>query len=182
MKWLIIIVAIPVVILGILLLFALFSRPRKYRNVSYQALPALLRELAAPLHSRGTIYLGHAEVEGVIWIRLRRYKTRPDQLQFRFRNTDETRRPFNQVTTALEREGVDFEMELTRLRKRPRAAVIAFDATQATSYSGLAHAARVCFEAMGETQDDKLVVYAEDSSEGILGRRPYAGLKGRVHR
>jgi len=179
MKWLIIILAIPVIVVGVLVVLVWVTNPRKHRGMGYTVLPVLLRQLATPLHNRGTIYLQHADAEGTIWIRMRRYKTRPDRLQFRFRNADKTRPPFDRVVAALDRDKICYDTELTKIRKRPRAVVVNFDATQAASYAGLANVTKLCFDAMGATADERLIVWAEDSSEGMLGRRPYAAQRPR---
>jgi len=131
-------------------------------------------QLASPLHNRGTVYLEHADVEGTIRVRMRRHETRPDQLLFRFRNADKTRPAFDQVVAALDRDKIPFDTELTKIRKRPRAVAVDFDATQAAGYANLAHLTRLCFDAMGATADERLTAWAVDSFEGVFRGRAYA--------
>jgi hypothetical protein len=174
MKWLLIIVAIPVLVVCAFVVLVWITKPRKHRGVRYAVLSIVLRQLASPLHNGGTIYLEHADVEGTIQVRMRRYKTRPDQLLFRFRNADKTSPAFEQVVAALDRDKIPFDTELTKIRKRPRAVVVDFDATQAASYANLAHLTKLCLHAMGATADERLTAWAVDSFEGVLRGRPYA--------
>jgi hypothetical protein len=173
MKWLIIIAAIPVLVVCAFVVLVWITT-RKRRGVRYAALSVLLRQLASPLHDCGTVYLEHADVEGTIWVRMRRYKTRPDQLQFRFRNADKTRPAFDQVVAALDRDKIPHDTELTKIRKRPRAVVVNFDATQAASYANLVHLIKLCFDTMGATADERMTAWAVDSFEGVLRGRAYA--------
>ena len=174
MKWLLIIVAIPALYVCAFVVLVWITKPRKRRGVKYAILSVSLRQLASPLHNRGTVYLEHADVEGTIRVRMRRYKTRPDQLLFRFRNKDKTRPAFDQVVAALERDKIPFDTELTKIRKRPRAVVVDFDATQAAGYANLAHLTQLCFDAMRATADERLTAWAVDSFEGVLRGRAYA--------
>jgi hypothetical protein len=116
MKWLLIIVAIPVLVVCAFVVLVWITKPRKHRGVRYAVLSIVLRQLASPLHNGGTIYLEHADVEGTIQVRMRRYKTRPDQLLFRFRNADKTSPAFEQVVAALDRDKIPFDTELTKIR------------------------------------------------------------------
>lgn len=174
MEWLIIIVVIPVLVVCAFVVLVWITKPRKRRGVRYAVLSVLLRQLSSPLHNHGTVYLEHADVEGTIWIRMRRYRTRPDQLQFRFRNADKTCPAFDQVVAALDRDEIPYDTELTKIGKRPRAIVVDFDATQAASYASLAHLTKLCFDAMGATADERLTAWAVDSLEGVLRGRAYA--------
>jgi hypothetical protein len=174
MRWLFIIVAIPVLIVCAFVVLVWITKPRKRRSIRYSVLSIVLRQLASPLHDRGTVYLEHADAEGTIRVRMRRYKTSPDLLLFRFRNADKTRPAFDQVVAALDRDKIPFDTELTKIRKRPRAVVIAFDATQAAGYADLAHLTKLCFDAMGATADERLTAWAVDSFEGVLRGRAYA--------
>ena len=174
MRWILIIVAIPVFVVCAFVVLVWITKPRKRRGVRYAVLAIVLQQLASPLHNRGTVYLEHADMEGTIRVRMRRYKTRPDQLLFRFRNADKTRPAFDQVVAALDRDKIPFDTELTTIRKRPRAVVVDFDATQAAGYANLAHLTKLCFDAMGATADERLTAWAVDSFEGVLRGRAYA--------
>ena len=174
MRWLLIIAAIPVLVVCAFVVLVWITKPRKRKGVRYAVLSITLRQLASPLHDRGTIYLEHADVEGTIRVRMRRHETRPDQLLFRFRNEDKTRPAFDRVVAALDRDKIPFDTELTKIRKRPRAVVVDFDASQAASYANLAHLTKLCFDAMGATADERLTAWAVDSFEGVLRGRAYS--------
>ena len=160
MRWFFAGIAVGVV--GIIALLGVLGRPRKYRRVSYEALPALLRKLATCLRDRGRLYVTHRDTTGWIWIQKHERRASPSTLTFRYRNTDATKCHFDTVALAFEKAGVSVEMELTEVRKQPRALQVELDAGQAASFAGMANLCRLAFDAIGAKRDECLIVYAEN--------------------
>jgi hypothetical protein len=100
----------------------------------------------------GNIQVGQPDTDRAVTFVKRQYKKIGDRLVFRLRNADEARPHFKQVTSALARAGIPFEVERTPTG-RTRAIVIPFAVDDPLMPSAAAHSARVALAAMGSPAD-----------------------------
>ena len=77
--------------------------------------------------TRGLIQIGYPRTDNYIELRKRRWKTRPDVVRFRYRNSDFTRKYFNNVRSVFDAQSISYELTLTKKTRKPRAMEITFD-------------------------------------------------------
>jgi hypothetical protein len=84
----------------------------------------LLKSWFAWLGDRSAVTIAPAGEVVAAELRVRRWKTRPDRVLFRWRNADETRASFAWVRAAFVADRTAFDLELTPKTKQPRAIVV----------------------------------------------------------
>jgi len=82
-------------------------------------------------------------------LRIRRWKTRPDLVLFRWRADGEARASFGRVREGFEADRTAFELELTPKTKQPRAIVVALPADDVFTPAAAVGLARRAFAAAG---------------------------------
>lgn len=157
--------------IGVLIGFALIlaraqyvmwaTRVAIYELESPAALEPFIRSWGQWLDERGRIVLRDPLTGGEFEFRKFRFATRPDELVFRFRNSDTTRPFFSDVREHMDREGVSYELELTPKRKQPRALSVSLDATDVLTPLKAVALARRSLDAMGAGTDGKLQVWID---------------------
>lgn len=88
-------------------------------------------------------------------LRIRRWRTRPDQVHFRWRNADATRAAFSRVCEAFQAAQLQFEVELTPKTKQPRALVIALAADDVFGPASVVGLVNRAFAAAGLPTGDR---------------------------
>jgi hypothetical protein len=125
-----IIASILVVIGGVLARLYIRARalgPAVYRNLSLADLEPFLRSWGAWLGNRAEILVRHENADPTVHFRKHLYKRRRNILVFRYRNADDSRRSFPVIRAAFDAARVDYELELTRRTRQPRALTVALD-------------------------------------------------------
>jgi hypothetical protein len=144
------------------------SRVVTYNVDSPAALEPFIRSWAQWLDDGGRIVVRDVPSGAEFEYRKLRFATRPDQLVFRFRNADSTRPFFAKVRAALDREGVEYELELTPKTKKPRAMAVSFDPSQVLTPLVAVGLAKHALRAMGGESQRGLQVRVD----GRLRREP----------
>ncbi len=149
--WTIALIILGIVVVPLVLIGALqwFYSPAQYHGISFEELQRFFSDWAAHVGERRDILVGSPSVPNLIQFRKKQYKTRPDLLLFRFRNADASKPYFDAVVSALKRENLKFQIELTKKRRAPRAAVVELDASDALLPSAAAHLCKVTLAAVG---------------------------------
>jgi hypothetical protein len=109
----------------------------------------LLASWFAWLGDRAAITLAPAGGAQAVELRIRRWKTRPDLVLFRWRNADATRASFGRVRERFEAERQAVEIELTPKTMQPRAMVIELAAADVFSPAAAVGLAKRAFAAAG---------------------------------
>ncbi len=86
---------------------------------------AILRSWFAWLRDRSRVYLSPAQSNLEAEFLVRRWKTKPAEVEFRWRNSGATRHSFMEVVSSFKQERRPFTIELTAKTRRPRAIVTA---------------------------------------------------------
>jgi hypothetical protein len=109
----------------------------------------LLASWFAWLGDRAAITIAPAGERQAAELRIRRWKTRPGVVLFRWRNADETRASFHRVHESFRAAHARFDLELTPKTKKPRALAITLDADDVFSPAGAVGLANRAFAAAG---------------------------------
>jgi hypothetical protein len=125
-------------------------------------LPRFLSSWGSAIAAGGRILVRQPGTDGSVVFIKRRYKRVGEQLVFRYRNADASRRHFENVKSALRAAGIGFEIELTP-RGRSRAILVPFAISDPFMLSGAAHAARIALSAMGASNDGIYELQCEGS-------------------
>ena len=152
--------AIGVIAVSVVLLFlwlAWSTSPARHR-VSLEELPEYFRSWTAHLRERDDILVGTGENPGLIQFRKKLYKSRPDQLLFRFRNSGRTVEPFDGVVAAFEDRGVDYVIERTPKLRKPRAVLVRLDATDEMLPNAATSLCRLSLGALPSSKTAQLTV------------------------
>ena len=144
------------------------TRRGTYELDSPDALEPYLRSWGQWLDERGRIVVRDVVTQAEFEFRKFRYATRPDQLVFRFRNADSTRPFFANLRAVLDRERVEYELELTPKTKQPRAIAVALDPSEVFSPLVAVGLAKQALAAIGGDPQRRIQVRAD----GRLRRAP----------
>jgi len=133
----------------------------------------LLASWFAWLGDRSAITLAPAGEAQAAELRIRRWKTRPDRVLFRWRNADATRASFARVRERFEAERQAVEIELTPKTRQPRAMVIELAADDVFSPAAAVGLAKRAFAAAGLPDTDRydLGCTGHVLEQGTLPRR-----------
>jgi hypothetical protein len=159
-------------VIGRLYLRARALSPAVYRNLGLGDLQPFLRSWGIWLGDRANILIGHERATGTVQFRKHVYKGRANTLVFRYRNADDSRAGFPAVRTALDRANVDYELELTKRTRRPRAVAVTLNARDVLTPAAAIRLVDTAFGALGASTPEFFVwcegrLQAAPDSDGI---------------
>lgn len=125
-----------------------------YRSLQRQEVEHLLRSWFVWLSDRSRIHLAPASGDMAAEFYLRRWKTKPHLVLFRWRNADTTKHVFEAVRVVFERRYPESTIERTPASGRPRALVLSFPLAEVQAPSWALSLAVRAFEAAGESAVD----------------------------
>ena len=105
------------------------ARPEVYEVASATELEPFVRSWAQWTDERARIVVQHTGTKAEFEFRKRRHKSQSDEIVFRFRNADSTRPFFARVRDRLDRDSVQYELEMTPKRRHARAIAVALNAS-----------------------------------------------------
>ena len=161
--------AVLVAIVGRLYLRARALRPEVYRKLALGDLQPFLRSWGVWLDNRGDILVRHEKVDGTVQFRKHLYKRQPNVLVFRYRNSDDSRRSFPVVRAALEEAKIDYEPELTRRTRKPRAVAVALDVRDVLMPAAALRLIDIVFGALG-ARTPEFLVWCEGPFQAVPDR------------
>jgi hypothetical protein len=138
--------------------------PHAVEDVSYVALPRVLRELASTLRDGGVIFLRHGAAAAELQLYKRANGRQPDELRLSILNSGKTRESFARILEAWDRAAIGYELEASDTGAEPTSAVASFETQVAASFSAASYVVRVCFEAVGAGSDSRITAWALDRS------------------
>ena len=141
--------------------------PIQYEIGSFVALQRFFNAWAPLLEERGDIFVGTKAVPELIQFRKRRFKSRPNELVFRFRNAGRTKRFFDAEVRALEATAVDFKIERTKKRKAARAAIVKLEADGPFLALSAVQLCRITFDAIGVPEEAIVIHSSGELQAGI---------------
>jgi len=145
--------------LGFLISLARATSPTHYYLRSFVELQRYFAVWAPLLDERGDIFVGVPGLTDLIQFRKKRFKSRPDELIYRFRNSGRPKRFFDDAVKVLTSIGTDFELELTKKRRFPRAAIIRLTAEDVLMPSEAVRLCEATFAGLGRGHRDGIVVH-----------------------
>ena len=160
MNWLFWVLLIPVGWVLYRLLLVYLSKPKAHKKVGYSDLPPLLNEWAKTMAANAVLHIKHMNSDFSVEFRKKEYKSRPDTLLFRFRNSDSTKKYFPKILSHFQNNGIQHDLELTKKRKTHRAMVVTLEIGDESTAERGAELVEEAFKAAGFNADGELMVHS----------------------